>query len=96
MISLISLISLHGNISYCRDDARALPYIKQQEVCHITKKMFLILAIALMLLIAAPAAAKSMYVIGAINAPNAPILSYNLNPDGTFTYQTTTNIDQHN
>ena len=73
-----------------------MPYINQQEVCHITKKMFLILALVLMLLIAAPAAAKSMYVIGSINAPNAPILSYNLNPDGTFTYQTTTNVDQHN
>ncbi|KQC03719.1 MAG: hypothetical protein APR53_04595 [Methanoculleus sp. SDB] len=59
-------------------------------------KVILIVAMALMLIIAAPAAAKSMYVIGAINAANAPILSYNLNPDGTFTYQTTTNVDQHN
>lgn len=59
------------------------------------KKLILILAIGMMLLIAAPVAGKSMYVIGAINEPYAPIVAYNINPDGTFTYQTTTNVDQH-
>jgi len=61
------------------------------------KKMFLIIltlvSLALLVVAASNVSAKSLYVCSNTNDAAAPIQAYNINVDGTFTYQATYNTD---
>lgn len=60
-----------------------------------TKRFFTVFAATLCVLavaMAGTASAKSLYVIDAINASPTPISAYNVNPDGTLTYQATDTV----
>ena len=59
------------------------------------RKLFTVFAATLCVLAVAlvgTASAKSLYVIDAINARPTPISVYNVNPDGTLTYQATDTV----
>lgn len=61
------------------------------------KYLLFILGVSLLLAFsfAGSAAAKSVYVIANINASPTPIQAYNINPDGTLTYQDTQTVPYH-
>ena len=61
------------------------------------KYLLFILGVSLLLAfsLAGTAGAKSVYVIANINARPTPIQAYNINPDGTLTYQDTQTVPYH-